>query len=341
MLNGVKDIRDNGTSTWSYLDDFKGKVNQGVQHLSFASGVEVVYVDLRVDSQVKHEILINDAPITFSFHLKGQAQGIISHSLLCRKVVKVRAGTTLLSYNPDSVCTIGMERGQQYRVLNVYIAPESLYTMLDEDLCGVPKKMWSALERREEIPCNFEKSISPQTRMILEQICSCPYQGTLKKLFLESKCVDLITRQLWEFGQPLKVGNTWFLSQEDQKKIRTARDILIANIASPPSFAELARNAGLNESKLKRGFKQVYQTTVFNFHREYRINLAKQLLDKGHVNVDETAHQLGFCDTTHFVKTFKNYFGTTPGTYLKTKHEQAYVLSQDTVYCLQNEQPLR
>jgi AraC family transcriptional regulator len=44
---------------------------------------------------------------------------------------------------------------------------------------------------------------------------------------------------------------------------------------------------------------------------------AEKILSQGTMNVDETAYTLGFHDTAHFIRQFRQHYGTTPGTYLK------------------------
>ncbi len=153
--------------------------------------------------------------------------------------------------------------------------------------------------------------------MILDQIHHCPYQGVLKRLYLESKSIELIVRQLWEMTQMPAQQSACLLPPADKDRIRQAKEILIKDMGNPPSLKELAKQAGLNASKLKQGFREIYGITVFEYFRQYRLNKSKEVLDAGKLNVDETAHLLGFCDTTHFIKSFKNHSNTTPGAYLK------------------------
>ena len=130
--------------------------------------------------------------------------------------------------------------------------------------------------------------------------------------------MELILRLLWETsrsGQSCRAGHTF--SDQDRTRICHARDILIREMDAPPSLKSLARKAGLNDTKLKRGFRQIFGTTVFGYLRQYRMEQACTFLSAGRMNVDETAYTLGFHDTAHFIRQFKQHYGTTPGTFLK------------------------
>ncbi len=44
----------------------------------------------------------------------------------------------------------------------------------------------------------------------------------------------------------------------DEECIRYARDYLMDHLDTPPSLSQLAKIVGINEYKLKRGFKEVF-----------------------------------------------------------------------------------
>ncbi len=154
--------------------------------------------------------------------------------------------------------------------------------------------------------------------MTLDQILNCPYQGALGQMYLEGKLLELIVHQMSQLSDPEDVQrNHLRLRPDDLDRIHEAKDILISDMENPPSLLELANKAGLNDTKLKRGFRQVFGTTVFGFFRNHRINKSRELLNQGKLNLDEIAYLSGFCDTSHFIKNFSKHFGTTPGAYLK------------------------
>ncbi len=75
---------------------------------------------------------------------------------------------------------------------------------------------------------------------------------------------------------------------------------------------------GLHHSKLNTGFREIYGTTIFEYLRQTRPIMAKALLDNGLMNVSEAAFAVGYASPSHFVKSFKNSCGTSPGAYLNT-----------------------
>ncbi|MBL4905724.1 MAG: helix-turn-helix transcriptional regulator, partial [Flavobacteriaceae bacterium] len=99
-------------------------------------------------------------------------------------------------------------------------------------------------------------------------------------------------------------------------KIRKAKDIIISRMVEPPSLQELANEVGLNLKKLKEGFKQIYGDTVYSFLFEYKMDVARKLLESNQHNVNEVGLKVGYSTASHFIAAFKKKFGTTPKKYV-------------------------
>jgi len=96
----------------------------------------------------------------------------------------------------------------------------------------------------------------------------------------------------------------------DRKLLAAARDRLLRDLANPPTIAELARETGLNQLKLKRGFKAVFGHSIYALFQRERMDHARHLLrDHG---VTETAMILGYSNVSHFSSAFRKQFGVLP-----------------------------
>lgn len=153
----------------------------------------------------------------------------------------------------------------------------------------------------------------------LHQLVQSPHAGGLKRLYLESKALELIALLLEHTAQPLPSDP--ILKPDDVQRIHQARDILIAEAADPPSLLELARRVGLNDYALKRGFRHVFGTTAFGFLHQHRLEQARQLLDQGDLNVSEVARAVGFSDRSYFAAAFCKKFGLNPRAYLRSQRQ--------------------
>lgn len=100
----------------------------------------------------------------------------------------------------------------------------------------------------------------------------------MTNLELEYTVLQLLIRAFQTFlSHPI---NQTEFSNSDREKIRQAQAIIIENMMNPPSLMELSRLIGLNDFKLKKGFKEMFGTTVFGYLREKRLEKASYLLQK-------------------------------------------------------------
>lgn len=114
---------------------------------------------------------------------------------------------------------------------------------------------------------------------ILTEISDCPFHGELRNIYLQAKAMELLVLQCTQMEEKrfLK-GKQLKLSPNDIAKIHNARDILVANIQDPPSLTQLARLVGINDFKLKAGFKAEFSTSVFGYLNDLRLAIAKKNL---------------------------------------------------------------
>jgi len=156
--------------------------------------------------------------------------------------------------------------------------------------------------------------ITTRMRMILDEIRNCKFSGGLKKLYLQSKVLELLALQCEQYERVKDLRHSpETISATDKEKIYYARDILLARLQAPPSLPELSRLAGLNEFKLKTGFKQVFDNTVYGYLNDHRMVSARQLVLEGSRSLTDIADTFGFSSIQHFSNSFRKKFGMSPG----------------------------
>jgi len=145
-------------------------------------------------------------------------------------------------------------------------------------------------------------------------VTDCPYPCELKELLTRGKSLMLVSKALAALAQP-EAGDRYDVRffEDDLDRVREARTILLARMEDPPTLPELARLAGLNEVKLKAGFRKLWGTTVFGLLRRERLAEARRFLEAGEGNVGEAAFRVGYTNTSHFAQAFQKEYGVTPG----------------------------
>ncbi len=155
-------------------------------------------------------------------------------------------------------------------------------------------------------------SINLKIQGVIDEIISNPYDGTIKNVFLMAKSLELLVLCIDNYRQLANKPSFFLKHTADKEKIIAARDFINANINNPPNMTTIARTVGINEYKLKNGFKELFQTTIFNYQKSQRLDKAKTLLLETQKTAAEIAFQLGYSSPQHFNTQFQKHFGKTP-----------------------------
>ncbi|WP_315823187.1 AraC family transcriptional regulator [Paraflavitalea speifideaquila] len=117
-------------------------------------------------------------------------------------------------------------------------------------------------------------------------LCAEAYQNTRQEQFIKNKA--------------------------DKEKLIAVRDLINERVQDPPNLSQIARIVGLNEYKLKRGFKEVFNNTVFGYLADQRLHLAHRYLQDTRKTAAEISYELGYATPQHFSNAFRKKFGITP-----------------------------
>ena len=155
-------------------------------------------------------------------------------------------------------------------------------------------------------------AVDPPIQQVVDQVLHNRYTGDLQQLFLLSKSIEILVLCAESCQKTSNKKDVFLKSNADKEKIIAARDLVNERVHCPPSLSEIAAAVGLNEYKLKRGFKETFQTTVFGYLTDQRLLLARRYLLDTEKTAAEIAYELGYSTPQHFNNAFKSHFGHTP-----------------------------
>lgn len=287
--------------------------------ISLPNGLRLRLYDYRLDTCLRLTSLNHRSQSsTLSFFITGTArtrlQGLTDS-------IDELPGSTYLSCVtdiPESEDWAAKER--MLRIQVCFNPIDFLSYFSPTQLQSLPVEIQQAAIDGKLQPYYYPGTMTSAMQMTVHQILYCPYQGLMRRFYLESKALELLTLYFCQFQEQHSVAKAaTTLKADDIECIHQAKDILIANFDNPPSLMELARQVAINDYKLKQGFRQVFGTTVFGYLRNYRLEQARYLLSSGHKVMDVT-HKIGFADRSHFAAAFRKKFGLNPSEYAKQQH---------------------
>jgi AraC family transcriptional regulator len=164
---------------------------------------------------------------------------------------------------------------------------------------------------------SFSKTVPlcNRTRLVLEGVLNNTHTGSLENIYINAQ-----TQMLLLYSLDCMIGekeidtiSCKFLANEaDREKIIKAREILIQQIGEPITIKELSRKVAMNECYLKKGFKEMFGTTIFDFYQSQRMEHAKYLLYEKGLSVTDVSLLLGYSSISHFSTAFKKHTGLKP-----------------------------
>lgn len=231
-----------------------------------------------------------------------------------KKNFKLVAGKSYIGVSKETKKRCIFPREQNMHILEVKMPVLSLQGILEES--GVNSSVYHRIISENETHNSYP--ILPSIQGILHQLLHCPYEAGLYRLYTEAKILELISVYLSEVVLQIDVPDfSSQLSLEDIKCVRLAKEILDSNMTNPPTIKLLSKRVGLNEYKLKKGFKELFRTPVHTYVIQRKLELAKLMLDSGTMNVSEAAGHAGYGNVSHFAAAFRKQYGINPGAYLK------------------------
>lgn len=154
------------------------------------------------------------------------------------------------------------------------------------------------------------KPITPHLLIIIQEIINCTFEGSIKKIYLESKVIEILTILFNDIKNRKPIDNE--IAQDEYLKIIEAESILRKNLKNPPTIPELSILTGLNQHKLKYNFKQVYRKPIFTYVTDLRMEKAIQLIAKQGYTISEAAYEIGYKNPQHFTAAFKRKYNYLP-----------------------------
>jgi AraC family transcriptional regulator len=166
-------------------------------------------------------------------------------------------------------------------------------------------------------PSSFSKilSLCGRIRMVLEGLLNHNYTDSLENIFINAQTQMLLLYSLeCMLGEKeVEAFRCKFLANEaDREKINLARKILLEHIGEPLTIRELSRKVAINECYLKKGFKELFGTTIFDFYQSQRMEHARYLLYEKGLSVTDVSVMLGYSSISHFSTAFKKHTGLKP-----------------------------
>lgn len=257
------------------------------------------YIEREIDSDF----------IQFHFCLKGLIKFNFNSG---RYVLDILEENSLLLYNPQRELPINLEISPKSWLITVLISIKKFHGLFSQEADYIT---FLSDDNRDKKYYKDGK-ISPSMAIVLNQLINYNLNRSIKNLYFKGKAYEILSLY-FNRNEDADIEQCPFLVDESNViKIREAKDIIISRMVEPPTLQELSEEIGLSLKKLKEGFKQIYGDSVYSFLFEYKMEVARKLLESGNYNVSEVGLKVGYSTASHFIAAFKKKYRTTPKKYI-------------------------
>ncbi|PIF43872.1 AraC-like DNA-binding protein [Chryseobacterium sp. 52] len=207
-----------------------------------------------------------------------------------------------------------------YKNLDIYVSRDYFHKLAEDS-----KALQHFIEKvdQEKQASLFPEGlpITPQMMGILLEIKKCTLDGFYRDYFIRSKILNLLLL-IFEFAknqseeEPVAKTKT-SINTSEIHKLMEVREFIEDNLKSFYTIEQLSLKFGINEFKLKNGFKALFGDGVFHYASKLRMKEALYLLKNSDFSIKEIAYHLGYASPSSFSVAFKNEVGVGPSYYRK------------------------
>ncbi len=239
-----------------------------------------------------------------------QLKFCVSGNVYCREK---KTECDYCKFNSSKTC---VEKVDSVDVLSFSFSPAYLKQFMPTSLGAKKSTSISGDLFSFQHTTSFSKTLPlvSKIRIAIEALLNHTYTDNLENIFLNAQ-----TQILLLYSMDLMMGQTeekftckFLANADDREKIAHAREVLLQHIGEPLTIKALSRKVAINECYLKKGFKELFGTTIFDFYQTQRMEHAKYLLYEKGLTVTEVSASLGYSSISHFSTAFKKHTGIKP-----------------------------
>ena len=157
-------------------------------------------------------------------------------------------------------------------------------------------------------------TLCSRTRLVLEGMLNHTYGGSQEAIFVSAQTQMLLLYSLNCLAdkEPVVISCRFLNNEADREKVARAKEVLLQQLGEPITIKQLSRKVAMNECYLKKGFKEMYGTTIFEFYQNQRMDHAKYLLYEKGLSVTDVSSTLGYSSISHYSTAFKKHTALKP-----------------------------
>lgn len=118
-----------------------------------------------------------------------------------------------------------------------------------------------------------------------------------------------------------KIKTTFYLKPEEKERLLDVKILLEQNPSQHYTIPQLSKKALMNEFKLKKGFRFLFNKSIHDFHLAIRMKEAQELMNNTNLSLEEIAMKIGYHYSSSFIVAFKKLYKITPASFRRNNRK--------------------
>ncbi|WP_298237590.1 AraC family transcriptional regulator [uncultured Algibacter sp.] len=199
-----------------------------------------------------------------------------------------------------------------YKILNgdfcallIFVPDEFIASVMKND-CSINIDTDKIQDTDSVIPLSLDQTLTDYFKTLLNYFSlSKPPSKSLLKIKFKELIINIVTG-----GLNSKATNYFKETCFDGKK--SLKPIMEEHYLFNLKLKEFAKLSGRSLATFNRDFLKLYKTTPGKWLKKKRLEYGRFLLETTDLNINEIALDIGFENTSHFIKSFKEYYNNPP-----------------------------
>ncbi|MFG1297284.1 AraC family transcriptional regulator [Xanthobacter variabilis] len=251
--------------------------------------------------------VVHGAGLTISVFLAGEADIFLGGRPLHLGTPEGAEGVLMARAEPDLFVRQG-RRGARVRKVNVFLPAGWLEREEHDD-----RRHQAVMAFSRDHRANARWRPSAHMIALAEQILAPPpYGPLLAGLYAESRAMELAVGALGLLDAGREGEAPAALRPRERERMWAVHDFIEAHLQREMSLEEIAREAGMSINSLQRAFRGAFGSTVFEYVRRRKLEMARDGLAAEGLTVAQAAFVAGYGSAANFSTAFKRAFGVSP-----------------------------
>lgn len=295
----------------AFLDVQKEGNSLHIRGTDFFNGMSLLIIKGQLNQPLKLVFQEEaNSILRFTYNMAGKCRHHMESSRINYQLQPNQGSMTVNGNHPEQI--LESFNSSECHWLFLEIDRDKYIDKLECDLKYLPEHYQNAFnpdKKDESMVVQFQFSIDVMD--VLEDMIEIEDTGIVRRTNLESLCIKLFGAQVKQYQKDANNPDP-SIKASDRTKLIQCRKFLRKNYNQSVTIAQLSQNFGLNQQKLKVGFKKLFGYTINKYVQKLRLEKARLLLSNSDINVSEAAHMVGYVNKSYFSRKFEQAYGLTP-----------------------------